>query len=99
MNARARSGYERPLGLYPRTADPSDGFGAVNYAQLANAINRAARWLDEALGRVGNEVCAFAHFGPTDLCYVMFVLARMTTGRIVSDAIAYLSVVALKCRR
>ena len=99
MNARARSGYERPFGLYPRTADRSDGFRAVNYAKLANAINRAAWWLNKALDKAGNEVCAFAYFGPTDLRYVMFVLAGMKTGRKVSDTIACLSVIALKWRR
>ena len=99
VDARARSGYERPFALYPRTADPSDGFRAVNYAQLASAINRAAWWLDEALGEAGNEVCTFAYFGPTDLRYVVFVLAGMKTGRKVSDTIACLSVIALKWRR
>ena len=84
VDKRARTGYERPFGLYPRTTDPSNGFRAVSYAQLANAVNRAAWWLDQALGEAGNEDCAFAYFGPTDLRYVVFVLAGMKTGRKVS---------------
>ena len=56
-------------------------------------------WLDEALDKAGKEVCTFAYFGPTDLRYVMFVLAGMKTGRKVSDTIACLNVKALKwCR-
>jgi hypothetical protein len=86
VDARATSGYERPFGLYPRTADPADDFWAVSYARLANAVNRVAWWLDQTLGKAGHEDHAFAYFGPTDFRYIVFVLAGMKTGHKVGDS-------------
>jgi acyl-coenzyme A synthetase/AMP-(fatty) acid ligase len=81
IDARAKSGYERPYALYPRTKDPADGFQEISYARFANAVNRAAWWLDENLRETGEKENAFAYFGPSDLRYAIFVLATMKTGR------------------
>jgi acyl-coenzyme A synthetase/AMP-(fatty) acid ligase len=81
VDARAKSGYARPYALYPRTKDPADGFQEISYARLANAVNRAAWWLDQNLREAEEKENAFAYFGANDLRYVIFVLATMKTGR------------------
>jgi acyl-coenzyme A synthetase/AMP-(fatty) acid ligase len=85
VDARAKSGYERPYAMYPRTKDPADGFQAINYARLANAVNRVAWWLEEHVNEPKKDNYAFAYFGPNDLRYIIFVLAAMKTERKASD--------------
>jgi hypothetical protein len=81
IDERAKTGYERPYALYPRTKDPADGLKAISYARLANAINRASWWLEKELPRAEEKQHAFAYLGANDLRYVVFVLATIKTGR------------------
>lgn len=81
IDARAKSGYQRPYALYPRTKDPADGFHAISYAQFANAVNRMAWWLEEHLSEEGEKENPFTYFGPNDLRYIIFALATWKTGR------------------
>jgi hypothetical protein len=81
IDERAKNGYERPYALYPLTKDPADGFKAISYARLANAINRASWWLEKELPRAEEKQHAFAYLGANDLRYVVFVLATIKTGR------------------
>jgi acyl-coenzyme A synthetase/AMP-(fatty) acid ligase len=93
MDARAASGFERPFALYPQTKYPTDGFQRVTFARLANAVNRAAWWLDEHLCEAGKKVDSFAYFGPNDVRYTIFVLATMKTSR---KCVLLLSSVSMK---
>ena len=81
VDERARSGYERPYALFPRSRDPSEGFQSISYACLANAVNRACWWLDAELSRDDEKEHPFAYLGPNDLRYIIFVIATMKTGR------------------
>jgi acyl-CoA synthetase (AMP-forming)/AMP-acid ligase II len=84
VDERARSGYVRPFALYPRSKVPGQGFREVSYAQLANAVNRAAWWLEAEIAREEEREKPVAYLGPNDLRYIIFVLATMKTGRKVS---------------
>lgn len=84
VDERARTGYDRPFALYPRSKVPGNGFREVSYAQLANAVNRAAWWLEVAITRFEEKENPVAYLGPNDLRYIIFVLATMKTGRKVS---------------
>ena len=84
IDERARMGYERPFALFPRSKVTSQGFRTVSYALLANAINRAAWWLDSTITADEEKERPFAYLGPNDLRYVIFVLATLKAGRKVS---------------
>ena len=81
VDERARTGYERPFALYPHSKVPGQGFKSVSYAQVANAVNRAAWWLDLSIPKNGEREFPVAYLGPNDLRYIVFVLATMKTGR------------------
>lgn len=52
----------------------------VTADQLANAINRAAWWLEETLGGRGNKFPTVAYTGISDLRYLILVVAGVKTG-------------------
>jgi acyl-CoA synthetase (AMP-forming)/AMP-acid ligase II len=81
VDERARSGYQRPFALYPHSKVLGEGFRAVSYAQLANAVNRAAWWLEAKITRDEEKEKPVAYLGPNDLRYIIFLLATMKTGR------------------
>lgn len=58
------------------------GFRAINYRDLANAINGLAQWMINNLGAGQDEVLAY--FGPTDIRYPALVLAAHKAGYCVS---------------
>ena len=84
VDERSRTEYERPFALYPRSKIPSQGFREVSYKQLANAVNRAAWWLESYITQDEEKESPVAYLGPNDLRYIIFVLATMKTGRKVS---------------
>ena len=61
--------------------DLSKGFRDIRYAQLSNAINHAAWWLDSTLGRGNHPFEAFAYAGPKDLRYPILTVATVKVGR------------------
>ncbi|KAI9835516.1 MAG: hypothetical protein M1819_001967 [Sarea resinae] len=64
----------------PRTADLRDGFRAVSYSLLCNAINRLAWWLELSLGK-GQNFETLAYIGPAlDVRYVILSLAGVKAG-------------------
>jgi hypothetical protein len=81
VDERARSGYERPYAMFPRSVDPAEGFRSISYACIANAVNRACWWLDAELSRDDEKEYAFAYLGSNDLRYIILVLATMKTSR------------------
>ncbi|KAF8859904.1 acetyl-CoA synthetase-like protein [Acephala macrosclerotiorum] len=81
IDERARSEYERPVAMFPKTRGLSAGFREISYAQFANAINRVCWWLEETMPDLVEKEGSFAYFGPNDLRYLIFVLATMKTGR------------------
>ena len=68
---------------YPRSsASYDDGFFAITYKDLANAINGLAWWLHDTLGP-GNNHRVLAYIGPNDLRYSALVLAANKAGYLV----------------
>ena len=68
--------------MLPRTANPEDGFDEINFARLANAINRCSWWLEMELGRdLAHETIAYV--GPLDLMYHIVTLAAVKIGHTV----------------
>ena len=61
--------------------DLSKGFRDVHYAQLPNAIDHAAWWLDSTLGRYEHPFEAFAYARPEDLRYPILTVATVKVGR------------------
>ncbi|KAH8799324.1 hypothetical protein F5884DRAFT_758350 [Xylogone sp. PMI_703] len=55
------------------------GYRKVNYRQLANAVNGAARYLHNALGP-GENFETLAYIGPNDLRYNIFILGAIKAG-------------------
>lgn len=75
---------QRPFAYVLKTLNPADGLDIVTYAMMANAINRASRWLVNDVGLAEGEV--FAYMGPSDLRYLILSMAAAKTGRKVSNA-------------
>ena len=77
---------EDPQGVFARVpVGPaySDGFKDVTNAQLHNAINCAAALLKETYGK-SESFETLAYIGPTDLRYLIIMLAGMKVGYKVS---------------
>jgi hypothetical protein len=56
-----------------------DGFLDVTCGTFARAVNRAACWLDDRLGR-SSSFETLAYLGPSDIRYTIFVLAAAKVG-------------------
>jgi acyl-coenzyme A synthetase/AMP-(fatty) acid ligase len=84
FDEKAKDPTSRPYAYLARSAEPQDGFQEVTYSAMANAINRAARWLVNELSNMLGEDEVFAYLGPSDLRYITLNLAAMKTGRRVS---------------
>lgn len=74
IDARAASGYTRPWALIAKSRNALDGFRSISHAQLANAINRSAWWLDSNISDT-----TFTYLGPNDVRYAILVIAAMKT--------------------
>lgn len=73
----------RPFVSLTKSTDIHQGFRDVDYATFAAAIDRCAYWLDEELGRPRYEFEKIAYMGPSDLRYVIFILAAVKAGFVV----------------
>ncbi|KAL2069203.1 hypothetical protein VTL71DRAFT_15541 [Oculimacula yallundae] len=66
----------------PRTAYLDEGFHDITYSSYADAINRAAWWLDEKFGKATPATFeTVAYIGPNDLRQVILMVAAMKSGR------------------
>lgn len=52
----------------------------ITIGQLANTIDRAAWWLEDVLGGRGQGFPTVAYLGPSDLRYLIFVVAAVKAG-------------------
>ena len=82
IDEASRNTPEKVYASIPRSADLSDGFEDITYKRFSNAINRAASWLDSALGGRGSTG-VFAYAGSKDLRYMVLTVAAIKTGRAV----------------
>ena len=64
---------------FATSVDIGNGFTAVTYGQLANAINRTARWIQSTLG-TSHSFETITYLGPPDLRYVFLTVAAQKTG-------------------
>jgi hypothetical protein len=83
IDERASTHPTQPFASIPVTSSPQDGFRDINYAQLANAINRLAWWIEETLGK-GVDQETLTYIGPNDLRYAILTVAAIKTGYKVS---------------
>ena len=74
----------------PQSEVLADGFRDITYKQFANAINRAAWWLESTLGKCANNFPTFAYAGPKDLGYPILAVAAAKVGRQVGWNLSYL---------
>lgn len=85
FDAKAKAAKESAVPAYAyvmRTPHVADGFDEVTYPMIANAVNRASWWLVNEVGLAEGDV--FAYMGPSDLRYLVLLLASAKTGRKVS---------------
>ncbi|KAI8946250.1 acetyl-CoA synthetase-like protein [Xylaria longipes] len=68
----------RVLYSIAKTDKMQDGFRDINYKTVANAVNRCAHWLKQALGTGQSRV--FCYLGPIDLRYIILVMAAPKAG-------------------
>ena len=61
--------------------DLAQGFRDITYMTFANAINKAAWWLEGRLGKSNGEFETFAYLGPRDLRYAILAVAAIKVGR------------------
>lgn len=64
---------------FPTNNDVTLPFTKVTARDYANAINRAAWWIDDALGK-GVNFPTIGYTGPQDLRYFIFVIAAVKAG-------------------
>jgi acyl-CoA synthetase (AMP-forming)/AMP-acid ligase II len=70
---------ERIFARIPKSSHLQDGLIDVNCQTFARAINRAAGWLEDTLGK-SSSFETVAYFGPSDLRYLIFVLGASKVG-------------------
>ena len=69
----------RVYATYQRSSDISEGFRDVTMGELASAVNKAAFWLMEVVGR-STTFETIAYVGPSDLRYAIMLLAAIKCG-------------------
>ena len=80
VDEQAKKEPRRPWGSMPCSPNLADGFKTIDYGTLANAINRAAQWLDSTLEKPKPfETCAY--IGSNDFRYYILMVAAVKTGR------------------
>ena len=86
VDERAKEEPRRTWGEMPRSSNLADGYRTIDYATVANAINKAAHWLDSSLEKPKPfETCAY--IGSNDFRYYILMVAAVKTGRKVCVAL------------
>ena len=75
----ARTQPDKVFASIPLTTDIADGFKDVTYLEYANAIDRAAMWLENNLGN-GCHGEPIGYLAPSDLRYVILTIAAVKVG-------------------
>lgn len=69
----------------PNTSDPSDGWKAITWKQMANAVNLCAHRIIEICGKPEDKSFpTIAYIGPNDARYVVIMIAAAKAGYKVS---------------
>jgi hypothetical protein len=75
----ARTEPHKTWGSMPKSTNLQDGYKDIDYSMFANAINRAAWWLDEKLGKSINFQ-TIAYIGAPDFRYFVYLFAAIKAG-------------------
>ncbi|KAL8806333.1 MAG: hypothetical protein Q9200_005078 [Gallowayella weberi] len=81
VEQRAQNEPNRPWAMIPRSEDLTTGFIDITYRQFANAIDRAAFWLERVLGESQQPFETFAYVGQKDIRYPIIAVAAVKSGR------------------
>ncbi|TKA77269.1 hypothetical protein B0A49_03507, partial [Cryomyces minteri] len=77
----AREQPNKPWASIQKSTNPSDGFQDVTYAAFANAINRAAWFVDSTLGKCQDSIFdTVSYMGKPDVRYFIMLVALIKTG-------------------
>ena len=71
---------DRVVLSYSRSPDLSKGFRDITCRCFANAVNRAAHWIEETFVGSGAAFETIGYLGPGDVRYFIFMLAGNKTG-------------------
>jgi acyl-CoA synthetase (AMP-forming)/AMP-acid ligase II len=82
IDERANAHHERPFASIPKSQNIEEGFNHVSYRNFANAINRCAHWLVQALGRPRTTE-VIAYLATPDLRYQILAMAAVKVGYVV----------------
>jgi hypothetical protein len=69
----------------PKSTHFQDGFINVTGQSFARAVNRAAGWIQDTLGK-SHSFDTLAYLGPSDIRYGIFLLAASKVGYKVTDS-------------
>ncbi|KAL8898242.1 MAG: hypothetical protein Q9207_006806 [Kuettlingeria erythrocarpa] len=72
---------DRAWAAIPRSDDLTQGFRDITFRQFAQAIDRAAFWLEDRLGASDGSFETFAYAGDKDLRYSIIAVAAVKVGR------------------
>ena len=67
--------------------DVTKGFEDITYSRLANAVNKAAWWLEKEVGRSETHE-SIAYLAPQDIRYIVFLIAAAKVGYVVGQMIS-----------
>ncbi|TGO61871.1 hypothetical protein BCON_0024g00750 [Botryotinia convoluta] len=79
VDEKAVSDPNRIIYSYAKTTKAVDGFVEVSQKRLANAVNRAAWWIEKLLGK-GENFPSVGYVGPGDLRYQILAIALVKAG-------------------
>ncbi|KAI1117812.1 hypothetical protein F5Y14DRAFT_439088 [Nemania sp. NC0429] len=79
VDEAARDRPDHVVYTIPHLTDNGDSFEDITALRFANAVNRAARWIESVLGK-GKNFEAVGYIGPHNLTYPIMVLACIKTG-------------------
>ena len=83
IDQRANAEHTLPFVSIP----DSDGrYRDISYRELANAINRCAKWLFDQVGK-SSSFATLGYIGPHDLRYHILIMAAVKTGHVVRNNI------------
>ncbi|KAK5019718.1 hypothetical protein LTR60_000073 [Cryomyces antarcticus] len=83
----AREQPNKPWASVQKSTNPSNGFQDVTYAAFADAINRAAWFVDSTLGKCQDGIFdTVSYMGKPDLRYFIMLVALIKTGYVVSTS-------------
>ncbi|KAF4995614.1 hypothetical protein FGRMN_5005 [Fusarium graminum] len=80
MDKIASENPERPFTWIPVSDNPQDGWKAVTFLQLSNAVNHLAHVISDMTKGSTDQCPTVAYIGPNDLRYPMMLLACVKAG-------------------